>query len=148
MSKISIYKSALMLPCRWGFFCWDMCERISIENVFIKAKYYYWKKNVLDSLQRRIQDFPEVGAPTPQGRRQHTILPNFPKNCMKLKEFGPPWGVYPYCPPLDPPLVWIVATNKSMLCCKNRQTLHVCKVKTTIAHSGSFCSVLGLTVRA
>ena len=23
--------------------------------------------------------------------RQHTILPNFPKNCMKLKESGPPW---------------------------------------------------------
>ena len=23
------------------------------------------------------------------GGRQHTILPNFPKNCMKLKEFGP-----------------------------------------------------------
>ena len=32
---------------------------------------------------------PEEGAPTPQGG-QHTILPNFPKNCMKLKEFGPP----------------------------------------------------------
>ena len=39
--------------------------------------------------QWRIQDFPEEGAPTPQGGRQHTILPNFPKNCMKLKEFGP-----------------------------------------------------------
>ena len=24
------------------------------------------------------------------GRGQHTILPNFPKNCMVLKEFGPP----------------------------------------------------------
>ena len=42
--------------------------------------------------QWRIQDFPEEGAPTPQGGRQHTILPNFPKNCMKLKEFGPPGG--------------------------------------------------------
>ena len=44
--------------------------------------YYQW----------RIQDFPEEGAPTPQGGRQHTILPKFPKNCMKLKEFGPPGG--------------------------------------------------------
>ena len=30
-----------------------------------------------------------MGAPTPQGR-QRTNLPNFPQNCMKLKEFGPP----------------------------------------------------------
>ena len=31
--------------------------------------------------QWRIHDFPEVGAPTLRGRgRQHTILPNFPKN--------------------------------------------------------------------
>ena len=37
----------------------------------------------------RIQDFPEVGAP------------NFPKNCMKLKEFGQ--GGVPHAP-LDPPL--------------------------------------------
>ena len=28
------------------------------------------------------------------------ILPNFPKTCMKLKEFG--WGAL--APPLDPPL--------------------------------------------
>ena len=32
--------------------------------------------------------------------RQHTILPNFSQNCMKLKEFGP-WCVL--APPLDPP---------------------------------------------
>ena len=36
------------------------------------------------------------------GRRQHTILPKFPKNCMKLKEFGP--GGVPHAP-LDPPLI-------------------------------------------
>ena len=36
--------------------------------------------------------FPEVGAPTPRGGRQHKILAKFPKNCMKLKEFGPPGG--------------------------------------------------------
>ena len=33
-----------------------------------------------------------MGAPTPQGGRQHMILPKFPKNYMKLKEFGPPGG--------------------------------------------------------
>ena len=30
------------------------------------------------------------------GVRQHMILPKFPKNCMKLKEFGPEgWPLYP-----------------------------------------------------
>ena len=44
--------------------------------------------------------FPRGGAPTPWGR-QHTILPKFPKNCMKLKEFVS-------CDPthLVPPLRW------------------------------------------
>ena len=28
-----------------------------------------------------------------QGGHQHTILPNFSKNCMKSKEFGPPEGM-------------------------------------------------------
>ena len=37
-------------------------------------------------IQRRIQNFPEVGT-QPGGGGQHTILPNFPKNCMKLNEF-------------------------------------------------------------
>ena len=40
--------------------------------------------------------FPKGGAPTLGGlggrRRQHTILPSFPKNCMKLKEFEHPGG--------------------------------------------------------
>ena len=31
------------------------------------------------------------GGINPRGH-QHIILPNFPKNCMKLKEFGPPEG--------------------------------------------------------
>ena len=29
------------------------------------------------------------GCANPLRGAQHTILPNFPKNCMKLKEFGP-----------------------------------------------------------
>ena len=53
----------------------------------------------------RIQDFPEVGAPTFQGR-PHKILPNFPKNCMKLKEFGPGVGRTSLVPRLDPPMTW------------------------------------------
>ena len=34
---------------------------------------------------------PRRGRQLPRGGRQHTILPKFLKNCMKLKEFGP-WG--------------------------------------------------------
>ena len=42
----------------------------------------------------------------PRGGREHTILPNSPKNCMKLKEFGRRGGGRAsLTPPLDPPLV-------------------------------------------
>ena len=47
------------------------------------------------------------GANSPGGGRQHTILPKFPKNCMKLKEFGPPGGHASPAPPLDQPLFLI-----------------------------------------
>ena len=59
--------------------------------------------------QWRIQDFPEEGAPTPQRGRQHKILPKFPKNCMKSKEFGPGGGRTSPVPPLDPPLAGLHA---------------------------------------
>ena len=36
--------------------------------------------------------FPRGGGANSPGGCQHTILPNFLKNCMKLKEFGPPGG--------------------------------------------------------
>ena len=50
--------------------------------------------------------FPRGGdANSPGGGRQHMILPNVPKNCMKLKEFGPRGGGRPLRPPLDPPLI-------------------------------------------
>ena len=54
--------------------------------------------SIIYSVQWRIQDFPEEGRQLPGGR-QHTILPNFPKNCMKLKEYGPPGGARPSHPP-------------------------------------------------
>ena len=47
--------------------------------------------------------FPRGGANSPGGR-QHTILPNFPENCMKSKEFGRPGGGAPCALPLNPPL--------------------------------------------
>ena len=46
-----------------------------------------------DQLPHPVADlgFPEGGgANSPGAGRKHTILPNFSKNCMKLKEFGPP----------------------------------------------------------
>ena len=54
-------------------------------------------RNITFPSQWRIQDFPEEGTPTPGGH-QHTILPNFPKNCMKLKELGPQGVTRPRTP--------------------------------------------------
>ena len=43
--------------------------------------------------------FPRGGElPGAGAGRQHTNLPNFPKNCMKLKEFGPHGGMRPLHP--------------------------------------------------
>ena len=41
---------------------------------------------------------PRRGRQLPGGR-QHMILPKFPKNCMKSKEFGPPRGAHVPCAP-------------------------------------------------
>ena len=47
--------------------------------------------------------FPVGGGVNPPGGHQHTILPNFPKNCMKLRNFWATGGGG--CPPpLDLPL--------------------------------------------
>ena len=57
--------------------------------------------NGLDALAAADPGFPQGGANSPGGR-QHTILPNFPENCMKSKEFGRPGGGGA---PLNPPLL-------------------------------------------
>ena len=46
-------------------------------------------------IQWRIQDFPHGGAPTP---KITIIFQIFAKNCMKMKEFGPPGGRIPGAP--------------------------------------------------
>ena len=38
---------------------------------------------------------------------QHTIFPNFPKNCMKMRKFWAVGARAPGAPPLDPQLSWI-----------------------------------------
>ena len=45
--------------------------------------------------------FPQGVRQFPGGGRQHTILPKFSENCMKLKEFGRPRAH----PPPGPPMV-------------------------------------------
>ena len=52
-------------------------------------------KMELDQMTESVADpgFPRGGGRQPPGRLQHTIFATFfPKNCMKLKEFGPPEG--------------------------------------------------------
>ena len=59
---------------------------------------YFGKLSVADP------GFPRCGSANSRGGgRQYTILPNFSKNCMKLKEFGPR-GRIPRAA-VDPPLI-------------------------------------------
>ena len=52
-------------------------------------------------MQWRDPGFPRGGgANSLGGGHQHMILPKFPKNCMKSKEFGPPGGARVPCAPL------------------------------------------------
>ena len=55
--------------------------------------------------------FPRGGGANSPGGRQHMILPNFPKNCMKLKEFGP-GGAHPKFYYVDPP-PWCASYHNS-----------------------------------
>ena len=56
---------------------------------------------------------PRRGRQLPKGEgRQHTILPYFPKNCMKLKEFWPRGASL--APPLDPPLITVFVCQISV----------------------------------
>ena len=43
--------------------------------------------------------FPVGGGTDPPGGRQHTILSNFPKNCMKLRKFWAVGGMRTGAPP-------------------------------------------------
>ena len=63
--------------------CYLLVFYCEIDRRFARAKVHTRNKSVADP--------------------GHTILPNFPKNCMKLKEFGP-GGRASLAPPLDSPL--------------------------------------------
>ena len=55
--------------------------------------------------QWRIQDFPEEGAPTPQGGANIRFCQNFPKTAWNWKNLDPQGGRASLTPPLDPPLI-------------------------------------------
>ena len=52
--------------------------------------------------QWRIEDFPDVGTPTP---KLELFGKFFAENCTKMKEFGPPGGGGIPRAPLDPSVV-------------------------------------------
>ena len=84
----------------------------------------------LCSSQWRIQDFSNVE------RHQHTILPNFPINCMKLKETGRPREWLPLRPLLGPPIDFFK---------KLYFRLHYVKIK---KNRNKIISLLGIELRA
>ena len=66
-------------------------------QIFLKKTAWKWENfRSANAYQWRIQDFPQGGAPTP---KITIILQIFAKNCMKMKEFGPPGGARPWRPP-------------------------------------------------
>ena len=76
--------------------CWEIRSTIrryaSYWNAILFARRLLFKL-LGNMLSVADPGFPRgEGANSPGGGRQHTILPNFPKNCMKLKEFGPSGG--------------------------------------------------------
>ena len=76
------------LGSQWQFLCFLLGHlQFSIFIETLRSK----------SLQWRIQDFPQEGAPT---LKEAIIWPFFPKNCMKFKEFGPGGGRASLAPPL------------------------------------------------
>ena len=67
----------------------------------ISVLYALWTTTEGTSRSGADPGFPKAGGANPPGDgRQHTNLPDFPKNCMKLRKFWSVWGGAP----LDPPL--------------------------------------------
>ena len=92
--------------------------------------------------------FPRGGGANSPGGRQHTILPYFPENCMKLKEFGPRGGgARPSRSPLRSatgkyfqvmalsPILCALTKTESQIMCLNRRRVNVPLVtKTSVVH--------------
>ena len=67
--------------------------KVKTSTIVISGKYEIASLPVADP------GFPRGGGANSPGGRQRMILPYFPENCMKLKEFGPPGGGVPRAPP-------------------------------------------------
>ena len=94
----------------------DEAENIEVSVIAFRGDFMHF--GVADP------GFPRGWGCQLSGGCQHTILPNFPKNCMKLKEFGPRGGIHH--DPLDPPLFCVlpynphdVTTSPCLLVCLN-----------------------------
>ena len=64
----------------------------STESIHIKQKQFdFSNKRAFSKVHWPVADpgFARGGGANPPEGRQHTLLPNIPKNCVKLKEFGP-----------------------------------------------------------
>ena len=84
-------------------------RRINFASVNIKNKEN--KTSQVCVNQWRIKDFPEEGAPNPRGEGGAKYdFAKFPKNCMKLKEFGP-GGASLFCAPLRSATVFYCFTE-------------------------------------
>ena len=90
----------------WGANPWFWSKNLLFGNVF--AKNFIKMKEIAPKGSTNGQSvadpgFSLAGGVNPPGGAW--ITPNFPKNCMKSKEFGRPGGgVRPSRPPLDPPM--------------------------------------------
>ena len=111
MSRSKRQWNMKQLPCVSMKFTGEICSNIKCDTVFhceIITELTFRSRLLcvisqqpicIELIQWRIQDFPQVGAPTLRGY-QHTILPNIPENYMKSKEFGHPWVSVSPCAPL------------------------------------------------
>ena len=76
------------------------------KNVYMQHEMTSHQRDILYSLT--VADpgskIPRRWGCQPSRRCQHTILPNFPKSFIELKEFEPPGGTS-VGPPLDPPML-------------------------------------------
>ena len=78
---------------------------------------------ILIHLQWRIQDFPKGVRQLP---KVLLFFNFFPENCMKMKEFGPPGGARPWCPPpLDPPMTCAYVKTAHKFLCSCAKLLHL-----------------------
>ena len=81
---------------------WYMHPTIHITAEAVNRRSPIWLRWLQSSRTNSAADpgFPRGGgANSPWGGgRQHTILSNFPKNCMKLNEFGPGGACVPRAP--------------------------------------------------